>query len=112
MSRYTITLNDGKQLDGLTMNGTMFVSETEITADDLNTEALERVTITETGDGGSAETIMQNAICDGILHWPEGWLFNLREASAQERQITTLEGEVAMLTECILEMSEIIYGGD
>lgn len=110
MSRYTITLNDGKQLDGLTMNGTMFVSETEIAADDLNTEALERVTITETGDGGSTETIMQNAICDGILHWPEGWLFNLRELSPQERTIANLQSQLDMQTECILEMSEIIYG--
>lgn len=110
MNKFKITLNDGKQLDGLTMNGTMFVSATEVTVDDLNTKALERVTITETGDGGSTETVMQNAICDGILEWPEGWLFNLREPTAEEKQITGMEGQIDMLTECILEMSEIIYG--
>lgn len=111
MSRYTITLNDGKQLDGLTMNGTMYVSQVPVTADDLSPEALERVTIVETdGAGETHETVMENAICDGILEWPEGWLFNLREPSAEERQAKAMEGQIDMLTECILEMSEIIYG--
>ena len=111
MNRYTITLNDGKQLDGLTMNGNMFVSQVAVTADDLNAEALEHVTITETdGAGETHETVMENAICDGILEWPEGWLFNLRVPSAEERRTTEMEGQIDMLTECILEMSEIIYG--
>lgn len=95
MNKFKITLNDGKQLDGLTMNGTMFVSATEVTVDDLNTKALERVTITETGDGGSTETVMQNAICDGILHWTDGWMFNLREQSTEE----ILKGQVSANTE-------------
>lgn len=110
MSRYTITLNDGKQLDGLAMNGTMFVSETEITADDLNTEALERVTITETGDGGSTETIMQNAICDGILRWPEGWLFNLREASEEEKERKALQARLDEAEAALIELAGMIGG--
>lgn len=77
----------------------------------MNAEALEHVTITETDeDGNTTETTLESAICDNILHWPEGWLFNLRQPTAQEQQISTLEGEVAMLTDCILEMSEIVYG--
>ena len=112
MSRYTITLNDGKQLDGLTMNGTMFVSETEITADDLNTEALERVTITETGDGGSTETVLQNAICDGILHWPEGCLFNLREASEEEKERKALQTRLDAAEAALIELAGMIGGID
>ena len=53
---------------------------------------------------------MENAICDGIIHWPEGWLFNLRQLTTQEQQVKDMEGQIDMLTECILEMSEIIYG--
>lgn len=111
MSKYTITLNDGKQLDDLTMNGSMFVSQTEVTAEDFSAEALESVTIVETDDAGdTTETTMENAICDGIIHWPEGWLFNLRQLTTQEQQVKDMEGQIDMLTECILEMSEIIYG--
>lgn len=111
MNRYTITLNDGKRLEGLTMNGTMYVSQVPVTADDLNAAALERVTIVETdGAGETRETVMQKAVCDGILDWPEGWLFNLREPSPLDRQLADLQAQNDMLTECILEMSEIIYG--
>ena len=111
MSKYTIVLNDGEQLDNLTLNGSMFVSQTEVTLEQLNEDALAEVTIIETDDGGSTtETHMENAVCDNVLHWPEGWLFNLREPTAQEQQVAALEGEVAMLTDCILEMSEIVYG--
>ena len=110
MSTFTITTKSGKSLENLAMNGSMFVSRTEVTADDLNADALERVTITETRDDGTTtETVLENAVCDNILHWPEGYLFNLREPSEQEKKITDLEGEVSMLTECVLEMSEIIY---
>ena len=116
MSRYTITLNDGKQLDGLLLNGTMFVSETEITADDLNAEALERVTITEIPDEGEiseiTETVMQDAICDGILHWPEGWLFNLREASAEEKERKALQNRLDEAEAALIELAGMIGGMD
>lgn len=93
------------------MNGSMYVSPVEISMDDLPPEELESVTIIETDDDGNvAETVLNDAICDGVLHWPEGWLFNLREPSQQERTIANLQSQLDMQTECILEMSEIIYG--
>lgn len=79
--------------------------------DDLPSEELESVTIVETDDEGKVtETVLNDAICDAVLHWPEGWLFNLREPSQQERTIANLQSQLDMQTECILEMSEIIYG--
>lgn len=88
MNRFTIILNDGKRLENLTQNGTMFVSATEVTEADFNVEALKAVTIIETDDTGVSSTVeMKNAVCDGILHWPEGWLFNLREQTASEKMM-------------------------
>lgn len=108
---YTITLKNGVVLAGLTMNGSMFVSQDEVIEDVLNPEALESVAIAEIDeDGNKRETVVHDVICDGILHWPEGWLFNLRVPTAEERRISELQARSDMLTECILEMSEIIYG--
>ena len=100
MTKYTITLSNGASIEDLTMNGTMFVSKTEIIPGIFTPTALQLVHITKTDDDGSTTvTTMRNAVCDGVLHWPEGWLFNLREQTENE-----------MLAECIMEMSEIIYG--
>lgn len=110
MSKYTIILSGGTHIDDLTMNGSMFVSETEIDVGILSPEALKTVTIMETdGNLVIAETTLENAVCDAVLHWPEGWLFNLREPTAEEQKIRALEGQVEMLNECVMEMSEIIY---
>lgn len=86
---YTIKLHDGNQIGGLSMNGSMYVSKTEITTDMLSEDALEIVTIE---DAEGSKTILHNAICDAILHWDEGWLFNLREPTVDEildRRVTT-----------------------
>ncbi|MBQ8111375.1 MAG: hypothetical protein IJ124_14560 [Clostridia bacterium] len=81
-----------------------------MTAETLNAEALEAVTITETDeDGESRETVLHDAVCDGILHWPEGWLFNLREPSAEEQQRKAMQEKITMLEDCLLEMSEAVY---
>lgn len=96
MSKFTIILNDGKRLDDLTQNGTMFVSATEVTEADFNAEALKAVTVIETDDIGASSTVeMKNAICDGIIHLLDGWLFNLREPSTEE----ILKGQVSANTE-------------
>ena len=93
------------------MNGSMFVSQDEVTEDILTPEALETVAIVEIDeDGNRRETVVHDAICDGILHWTEGWLFNLRVPTQEELHIAELQAQSDMLTECILEMSEIIYG--
>ena len=96
MNKFTIILNDGKQLDDLTMNGTMFVSAAEISEADFNAEALKAVTIIETDDTGVSSTVeLKNVVCDRIFHLPEGWMFNLREPSTEE----ILKGQVNANTE-------------
>ena len=95
------------------MNGNMFVSKKEITEDDLNAAALKRVSITEIPEEGEETvTIIENAVYDRILAWPEGWLFNLREKSKEEQQaeeIQNLQEKNAFLEGCIMEMSEEVY---
>ena len=113
MTRYTITTKSGNVIDGLTMNGNMYVSQTEITPAMLTANELKTITIIETPDEGAPkQTTITDGICDGILRWPEGWMFNLREPAEQEKRERELQEQVNMLTDCILEMSEIIYGGD
>lgn len=107
---YTIVLGDGTMLENLSMNGTMFVSQEQITKELFTDEALKQVTIIENDGENTDETILHNAVCDTVLHWPEGYLFNLRELSRQETEIRDLQEQNQMLTDCILEMSEIIYG--
>ena len=42
MSEYAIELADGRRLDGLRMNGSMFVTQEKITRADFTEEALKR----------------------------------------------------------------------
>ena len=113
MSTYTIELKDGKRIADVRMNGGMFVAREEITMQDLNNSALQRVVITEIPDeGDQITTILENAVCDGIKDWPEGYLFNIREKTTEEKQaerITMLEERNEFLEGCIMEMSEEVY---
>lgn len=104
MSTFTITLSNGRQLGDLTMNGSMYVSKTEITADILTADALKTVTIT--GNDGSTTTL-HDAVCDSILHWPEGWLFNLREPSELERSNALIKSLTAELTNTQLALCDV-----
>ncbi len=107
MSQYTVILKSGRSLGPLSMNGGMLVSPAEVTKADLRDAELERVTILEIPDEGSAvETVLHDAVCDAIQQGEYGWMFNLRERTELEK----LRAENEMLTECLLEISEIIYG--
>ena len=107
MSQITVILKSGRQLGPLSMNGGMYVSPVEITKADLRDEELERVSILELPDEGSAvETMLHDAVCDTVQHGDYGWMFNLRERTELEK----LRAENEMLTECLLEISEILYG--
>lgn len=113
MSTYTITLSSGVQLANLTMNGTMYVSHDEVTRDILTAEALKIVTISETSDGKVIATTIHDAVCDNILHWPEGWLFNLREPSENDmllRQIEALNTDLTNTQMALVEVYEMIGG--
>lgn len=95
------------------MNGNMFVSQEEVTPEDLSAAALKKVTITETPEEGAPiVTEIQNAVNDRILNWPEGYLFNLRERTIEEQQaekISSLQEENQFLTGCIMEISEEVW---
>lgn len=87
MSKYMIALKSGKVLNDLRLNGNMYVSKTEVTAEDLTPEELAEVTITETdSDGNATVTRMTDAVCDTVKHWPEGWIFNIREKTTEENR--------------------------
>lgn len=103
MNTFTITLSNGRQFSGITMNGSMFVSKTEITADIFIADALKTVTIS--GDG--ITTTLHNAVCDNILHWDEGWLFNLREPSELERSQVLIESLTNDLTNTQLALCDV-----
>lgn len=99
MSKFTITLNNGRQLDDLTLNGSMYVSPVELTMDDLGADALKTVTVVEIEDDSViSETVLENAICDGVLSMPEGWLFNLREPTDDERKLDEMMRQIDVLT--------------
>ena len=98
MSRYTITLRSGRQLENLTLNGSMFVSQEEITKEELSPDELSEITVTETPDSGDAiVTEKADQVCDAVLHWAEGYLFNIRDMSEQEKTVAELDARIAFL---------------
>ena len=98
MSRYTITLRSGRQLTDLSLNGSMFVSQEEIAREDLSPEELSQITIQETPDDGEAtETEKQDQVCDAVLRWAEGYLFNIRDMTEQEKVVAELDARIAFL---------------
>ena len=54
---------------------------------------------------------MKDAICDGILHWPEGWLFNLRQPTEEERESKALESRLDETEAALFELAAMIGGG-
>lgn len=106
MSTYTITLSNGVQLDNLTMNGTMYVSQNEVTMDVLSADALRTVTISETNNGHVSTTTIHDAVCDDILHWSEGWLFSLRNKTADERMADDIDNINATASIAFVVMAE------
>lgn len=98
---YTITMKDGSQLSGLTINGSMFVSREEVSKDFFTTARLKKVTIAGTDEAGNLKNdVILNAVCDDVQHWPEGYLFNIRPMT---------DGEATKAG--LLELAEVVYGG-
>ena len=108
MKAYSITFHDGSHIDSLTMNGDMFVSKTEIAVDSLNDESLKIVTIIESDGGKPTTTVLHDATCDGVLHWPEGWLFNIREKSGEEKAQAETASRLEEIDAALVELAELI----
>jgi len=95
------------------MNGGMFVSQSKVEKSDFTAEALKRVAIVEIPDQGEPKsTVITDAVCDTVLEWPEGYLFNIREKTLEEKQaelIVQLQERIEFDEACLLEMSEEVY---
>lgn len=97
---------DGTELNNLTMNGNVYASKVEVTADTLNEDALVSVRVVPTE---GEEFTLRYVKYDTIYRVGDEWHFALVGANEDEIKLREMQETNDMLTECILEMSEIIY---
>ena len=103
----SIVFADGTNLNNVIFDNNIYVSPTAVTAEMLNDTALETVEITFE-DGSS--NVLKYAKTDIVYQESDGWHFVLVGSDEREISMKELRKENDMLTECILEMSEIVYG--
>lgn len=114
-STYTLTLSDGSKLENLQLNGNNFLSETEVTPATFAGK-LSEVRITASGTPTEPRPY-PDTLHDAELvqittpdETPDGrWWFILREIPEEERYRKEMEQKNEMLTQCLMEMSEIVY---
>lgn len=87
--KFTITLADGTQITGLSMNGNCFISNTEIEEYKLTDDNLLTVTINE-------ETY-ENMTCDNLWEDNGEWWFILREKTKEELKELELNAKIEFL---------------
>lgn len=98
---YTITLDDGRKITDLTLNGNNFVSQTEIT-EDIFTGNLKTVTFSS----GEREETYHDMELIQIARYDDGWYFILREIpenEKKERQVRSDIDFIAMMTDVELD---------
>lgn len=98
-----IKLSNGKEFKNLTMNGDMYVSKKKVEMQDFS-GGLTHVEITD----GDEVTTIDNAVCDTVLHWPEGYLFNIREMTQGEK-LAAMMDDINM---ALVELAGIVVGGE
>lgn len=112
---YTLTLSDGSKLENLQLNGNNFLSETEVTPATFAGKLSEvRITAssTPTEPLPYPETMHDAELVQitPASETPDGkWWFILREIPEEERYRKEMEQKNEMLTQCLMEMSEIVY---
>lgn len=112
---YTLTLSDGSKLENLQLNGNNFLSETEVTPATFAGKLSEvRITAssTPTEPLPYPETMHDAELVQitPASETPDGrWWFILREIPEEERYRKEMEQKNEMLTQCLLEISEIVY---
>ena len=95
-------LNDGTELDNLTLNGNNYVSETEIT-EDVFVDNLETVTIVS--DDETQE--LHHCKLIQIAHYEDGWYFIIDEMTQAEIDKDNTEAQTfytAMMTDTLMEV--------
>lgn len=112
---YTLTLSDGSKLENLQLNGNNFVSDGKVTPATFEGK-LSEVRITASGTPTEPRPY-PDTLHDAELvqittpdETPDGrWWFILREIPEEERYRKEMEQKNEMLTQCLMEMSEIVY---
>lgn len=87
--KFTITLADESQIEGLLMNGNCFISKTEIDKSRLSDDNLLSVSI----NGQSYE----NMTCDNFWQDKNEWWFILREKTEEELKELELNAKIEFL---------------
>ena len=106
---YTIVFSDQTELTNLALNGNNFISEQAIPDEAFSESNLAHVIIRS--ENGFQEFydmfLVVNRVIDG-----KSWFVIAEKTEEMKRaeRIAQLEAQNAMLTECLLEMSEIVYG--
>lgn len=99
---YKITLSDGRQLEGLRLNGNNYISDEPLTEEDFEGK-LEEVTIS---DGQSEQTLTNCELIQVKQYGDEYW-FIIREVPADvmaARQIRADIDYIAFMTDVELEV--------
>ena len=103
----TLTFADGTSIENLTMNGSCFVSETEVDESIFTSDALESMTITD--DEAGTEETWENVVFDKQIHYDHfhgntGYYLIFHCKSAQEVEMETTQLAITELYETLLEM--------
>ena len=97
--QYTITLADGRELTGLTINGDNYVSKKKVD-ESIFTDNLTTMTVSD----GETEIAYQNVELIQQMEFPDGWYLCFRELTEAELAVTELQ-------EALAEVYELIVGG-
>ena len=98
---WTVTLDDGTAIGGLTLSGNNFISDTELTPEMLDGK-LSKITATD----GDSTLEWNNAELVQITHPDSRWWFVLRELSPEELFRATTKAKLdylALVTDTDLE---------
>lgn len=96
---YTITLADGRKLEGLTRNGSNFVSQTKVD-EAVFRDHLSTMTVFD----GTVEQTYHNVELIQQVQYADGWYLAFREKSTQELKEMELNAQILALTEAMVEM--------
>ena len=105
----TLTLNDGSTIKKLDLNGTNFVSSTEVDESLFTDENLKSVTISGSEDmDGTYENwaFVQQVYYDNF-HGANGYYFCFREKTAEEIAAEENEELITELQEALIEIYEL-----
>lgn len=100
--KYTIILSDGQTISNLTLNGTNFVSKTQID-ESIFEGNLSTITISD----GEEEEVMKNVELIHQIELNDEWYLAFRELSAQEIRDMEIDAKIdyiAMMADVDMEV--------